>query len=367
MSKLKYREELDLIENYKPAKSLESVNRELELTKIIKLAGNENRLGSSKLAKEAVKNFVNELSFYPDFDITRLRERLAKEIKVSGEQLVFGNGSFELLSLIAKAFISKGEESIIPEITFGWYQSVTLQMGGKIEWVPLKEYKIDLDEIKTRINKNTRVIWICNPNNPIGTFIDETSLKNFLKEVPRDIIVVLDEAYYEFVDDSSYPDSVKLLEEYKNIIILRTFSKIYGLASLRLGYGIADPEFIGYLCKVKEPINVNMVAQVAALASLDDYKFKSKVFENNKKSKQLYYDELDKLNLEYIKTQGNFIMINAKLNGEFLVEEFLKRGIVIRNGVEFKMPNWVRISIGTYEENVKVLEVLKEIIIQAKV
>lgn len=362
MSNLKYREELDLIENYKPAKSLESANRELGVTEIIKLAGNENRLGSSNLAKEAVKNFVEELSFYPDFDVTRLRERLAKDLEVKGEQLIFGNGSFELLSLIAKAFISKGEESIIPEITFGWYQSVTLQMGGKIEWVPLKEYRIDLDEIKVKINKNTRVIWICNPNNPIGTFIDEASLKNFLKDVPSDVIVVLDEAYYEFVDDSSYPKSIKLLEEYKNIIILRTFSKVYGLASLRLGYGIADPEFISYLYKVKEPINVNMVAQVAALASLDDYEFKNKVLENNKKSKQLYYDELDKLNLEYIKTQGNFIMINTKLNGDFVTEEFLKRGIIIRSGVEFKMPEWIRISIGTYEENVKVLDVLKEII-----
>lgn len=363
MSNLKYRKELDAIQNYKPAKSLESVSRELGLAKIIKLAGNENRLGSSKLAKEAVKNFVNELSFYPDFDVTRLRERLSKELKVKGEQLIFGNGSFELLSLIAKAFISKGEESIIPEITFGWYQSVTLQMGGKIEWVSLKEYKIDLDEIEARINKNTRIIWICNPNNPIGTFIDEISLKSFLKELPRDIIVVLDEAYYEFADDISYPDSIKLIEEYKNIIILRTFSKVYGLASLRLGYGIADKELISYLCKVKEPINVNMVAQVAALASLGDYEFKNKVLENNKKSKQLYYYELDKLNLEYIKTQGNFIMINTKLNGDFVAEEFLKRGIVIRSGVEFKMPEWVRISIGTYEENVKVLEGLKEIMV----
>lgn len=362
MSNLKYREELDLIENYKPAKSLEAVNRELGLTEIIKLAGNENRLGSSELAKEAVKNFVNELSFYPDFDVTLLRERLSKDLKVIEDQLIFGNGSFELLSLIAKAFINKGEESIIPEITFGWYQSVTLQMGGKIEWVSLKEHKIDLDEIKARINKNTKVIWICNPNNPIGTFIDETTLKNFLKDVPRDVIVVLDEAYYEFADDSSYPDSIKLLGDYKNIIILRTFSKVYGLASLRLGYGIADSEFISYLYKVKEPINVNMVAQVAALASLDDFEFKNKVLENNKKSKQLYYEELDKLNLEYIKTQGNFIMINTKINGDLVTEEFLKRGIVIRSGVEFKMPKWIRISIGTYEENVKVLEVLKEII-----
>ncbi|WP_160692765.1 histidinol-phosphate transaminase [Clostridium sp. C2-6-12] len=362
MSNLKYREELDLIENYKPAKSLESINRELGATEIIKLAGNENRLGSSYLAKEAVKNFLEELSFYPDFDVTRLRERLSKDLKVKGEQLIFGNGSFELLSLIAKAFISKGEESIIPEITFGWYQSVTLQMGGKIEWIPLKKHKIDLDEIIARINQNTRVIWICNPNNPIGAFINEATLKNFLKDVPRDVIVVLDEAYYEFADDSSYPDSIKLLEDYKNIIILRTFSKVYGLASLRLGYGIADSEFISYLYKVKEPINVNMAAQVAALASLDDQEFKNKVLDNNKKSKQLYYDELGKLNLEYIKTQGNFIMINTKLNGDFVADEFLKRGIIIRSGVEFKMPEWIRISIGTYEENIKVLDVLKEII-----
>lgn len=362
MANLKYREELDLIEKYKPAKTLESISREIGLTEVIKLAGNENRFGCSDLAKEAIKNAFNEIALYPDFNITRLRKRLSKDLNANEDQIIFGNGSFELLSLIAQAFISKGEESIIPEITFGWYQTVTLQMGGKIQWIPLKEYKIDLEGIKERINNNTRVIWICNPNNPIGTFIDKERLINFIEDIHRDIIVVLDEAYYEYVDDSSYPDSISLLKRYKNIIILRTFSKVYGLASLRLGYGIASQEIIGYLNKVKEPINVNMIAQVAALASLDDYEFKNKVLNNNKISKQLYYDELDKLNIEYIKTQGNFIMINTKLDGDFVVEEFLKRGILIRSGSEFKMPEWIRVSIGTYEDNVEVLKTLREIL-----
>ncbi|EKQ58117.1 MULTISPECIES: histidinol-phosphate transaminase [unclassified Clostridium] len=362
MSNLKHREELDSIENYKPAKTIESISRELGLTKVIKLAGNENRFGCSKLAKEAIKNAFDEISLYPDFNLTCLRERLSNDLNVKENQIIFGNGSFELLSLIAQAFINKGEESIIPEITFGWYQTVTLQMGGNIVFVPLKEYQIDLDEIKSKINRKTKVIWICNPNNPIGTFIDEKKLVKFLEDIPKDIVVVLDEAYYEYVDDSSYPESINLLNNYKNIIVLRTFSKVYGLASLRLGYGIASEEVIDCLSKVKEPINVNMAAQVAALASLDDYEFKNRVLENNKISKQLYYEELDKLNLEYIKTQGNFIMINTNISGDLVVEKFLKRGILIRSGSEFKMPSWVRISIGTYEENIEVLNALKEIL-----
>lgn len=358
MVTLKCRSELDAIEDYKPAKTIESISREFGLTKVIKLAGNENRFGCSILAKEAIKNAFDEIALYPDFNLTGLRERLSNDLKVNKDQLIFGNGSFELLSLIAQAFINKGEESIIPEITFGWYKTVTLQMGGNIVWVPLKEYKIDLYEIKSRINKNTRVIWICNPNNPIGTIIDKNTLVNFLKDIPKDIVVVLDEAYYEYVDDSSYPDSISLLDEYKNIIILRTFSKVYGLASLRLGYGIASPEVVNYLNKVKEPINVNMIAQVAALASLDDQEFKNRVLDNNRISKQLYYDELDKVKIDYIKTQGNFIMINTKINGDLVVKEFLKRGILIRSGSEFNMPDWVRISMGTYEENVEVLKIL---------
>jgi len=359
---LKHRKALDSISSHIPAKSFDEVKKEFGLDNIIKLFANENNMGCSPLVQTAIEESIKDLAPYPDGYCTKLRAKLAEKYNLKQEQLIFGNGSFELLSLMAQAFINPGEESIIPEPSFGWYKVVTLAMDGVIVSLPLKDHVINLEEIKDNITSKTKIIWICNPNNPTGTIIVKDNLNKFLKEVPSDVIVILDEAYFDFVYSRDYPDSVKLLHSYSNLIILRTFSKVYGLASMRIGYGIANSEIINYLNKIRMPVNVNTLAQVAALASLNDETFKKACIENNSKGKEYFYESFKELNLEYIPTQGNFIMVNVEKDSVAVFNEILKRGICVRAGTEFGMPTWLRVTIGRPEENELFVRKLKEVL-----
>ena len=351
---------LEKISDYRPARTLESVKREYGFSDVIKLAGNENRLGCSPRAVEAVKN-AGLLPYYPDTNCTKLREKLASVYKTGEADFIFGNGSFELISLIAQTFLEPGGESVIPVPSFGWYTNVTLQMNAVPVFVSLTDFKIDLDSIRKKITDKTKIIWICNPNNPTGTLLGQNELINFLETVGNDIIVVLDEAYIDFISED-YPDTVYLLKKFTNVILLRTFSKVYGLASFRIGFGMTNPEIIRNMNKVRIPINVNTLAQEAALASLDDADFRKKVLENNREGLELYYAELEKLGLNYIRSNGNFILFDTGKDSTWVEAEFLKRRIVIRPAAEFGLPTWVRISIGTREDNAEVIRVLEEII-----
>lgn len=362
MSFLKHREALDSISSYKPLKSFEEIKKEFGLDNIIKLFANENNMGCSPLVQTAIEESIKDLAPYPDGYCTKLRAKLAEKYNLKKEQLIFGNGSFELLSLMAQAFINPGEESIIPEPSFGWYKVVTLAMDGVIVSIPLKNHEINLEDIKDKITSKTKVIWICNPNNPTGTIIAKDNLNKFLKETPTDVIIILDEAYFDFAYSRDYPDSVKLLDRHSNIIILRTFSKVYGLASLRIGYGIANPELINHLNKIRLPANVNAVAQVAALASLNDEEFRKACIENNRKGKEYFYKSFKELNLEYITTQANFIMVNVEKDSVTVFNEILKKGICVRAGTEFGMPTWLRVTIGRPEENELFVGKLKEVL-----
>ena len=362
MTVARHRKVLDSIASYMPAKSLQQIEKELGLNKIIRLAANENTMGCSPSVKGAIQENFENIFLYPDGFCMELRSKLSKLYDIEENKLIFGNGSFELLSLVAQAFINTGEESIISEPSFGWYKVVTLAMDGSIVSIPLTDHAVDLEEAKRNITNKTKVIWLCNPNNPTGTFFDEEQLEKFLEEIPSRIVVVLDEAYYEFVTSDKYPNSVDLIEKYPNIIILRTFSKVYGLASLRIGYGIADTEFIDFLNKIRLPINVNATAQIAALASLKDVDFKNSVIKNNTLGKEFYYKAFEEMKLEYIPTEANFIMVNVEKDSVTVVNEILKKGISLRSGLEFGMPTWIRISIGRPEENQLVIEALKEVI-----
>lgn len=361
-NKVQPRKTLEQINNYVAAKTIESVKRELGIDKVIKLAGNENTNGYSPRVKEAIRNSLEGLSYYPDMNCTALREKLSKLHHVDTEELIFGNGSFELISIIAQTFLEADDESIISEPSFGWYKNVTWQMGAKVVSIPLHNFTVDLHRISQSITEKTRIIWLCNPNNPTGTIISEQALRDFLRELRSDIILVLDEAYADFVTEKDYPNSIALLKNYENIIILRTFSKAYGLASFRIGYGIASRQVISYLNKVRIPINTNALAQIAAAASLEDGDFRQRVLTNNKKGLELYYKTLAQLGLEYIRSNCNFILFNTGTDSELIAKEYLKRGIIIRAGKEFGLPTWVRISIGTYEENLLVLDILREIL-----
>jgi histidinol-phosphate aminotransferase len=353
---IKPRKAVESLPVYTPARSIDSIKREYKFEKVIKLAGNENTLGFSPKAREALKEIT---SYYPDGASLNITEKLANKLNVRQSQVIFGNGSFELLFLVGLAFLEHGEETIVPEPSFNWYKNVTLIMGGNIVSVPLKDFKTDLDAIEAAITDKTKIIWLCNPNNPTGTIVTEKELTAFLDKVRDDIIVVLDEAYYDFVVEEGYPDSIKLLDKYKNIIILRTFSKLEGLAAFRIGYGIADEKIISYLNKVRMPINVNAAAQLAAV---DDEDFRQKTLSNVHNGLNEYYKLFDRLGLKYVKSNTNFIFFDTGRDSGYIVDEFLKRGILIRGGAEFGYPTMLRISIGTPEENAKVFELLENIL-----
>ena len=349
---------------YRPAKTLEAVSREWNVRKedIIKLAGNENRLGCSELVKKVVQRAAESYAFYPDMRATKLRTVLAEKHGVSPENLIFGNGSFELISLVGAAYIEEGDETISADPSFGWYINVTEINGGIPVLVPVNEKKkIDLQAIRRVVTDRTKIIWLCNPNNPTGTLLPAKELQDFVKELPEGILLVLDEAYIDFVSEE-YPDTVSFVRQRKNVLILRTFSKLYGLASFRIGYGIADVEVIEALEKVKLPINVNMLAQEAALAALEDEEFTTKVRENNRNGLDYYYREFAKLGMECVPSQGNFILVHTFLDSRFLEEEFLKRAIIVRAGADFQLADWLRITVGTQEDNHRVIAALQDIL-----
>jgi histidinol-phosphate aminotransferase len=362
MTELKYRKSLESIATFIPGKPIEEVKREYGIGRVIKLASNENSLGCSPDVRPAVLQALEKAAVYPESSALELRKELAFNMGLRPEQFIIGAGSFELLSFIAHTFMNPGEESIAAMPSFGWYATVTKHMDGFIVNVPLKEHHVDLNEIKARVTGKTRVIWLCNPNNPTGTIFTEAEQNAFLKDIPGHIVVVLDEAYFDYVTAKDYPVSQNLINRYPNVIILRTFSKIYGLASLRVAYAIADANTISYLNKVRQVFNVNAVAQAAAIASLRDKKFREAGRKNNFQGREYLYKSFKEAGLEFIPTEGNFMMVNVSRDGNEVFEALLKKGVIIRPGNGFNMPTWLRVTIGTPEENQIFIHALKEVL-----
>ncbi len=352
---------LDL-DPYIPGKPLEEMQKELGLKEVVKLASNETSIGPSPLAVEAIKKDVGNINLYPEGSSRVLREKLAEILKVDKEMIITGNGADDLIDLIAMAFINEGDEVLTSETTFPAYTTATKIMGGKLIEVKLRDYCFDLEEIAKRITEKTKLIYFCNPNNPTGTVVKKEAMEKMMREIPDDIIVVSDEAYYDYVEDKKYPDSLSYVLAGKNVIILRTFSKIAGIAGLRVGYAIAKPELIGYLRRVVNPFTTNRLAQVAALASLDDKEHYNKVLQANREGKQYLYKELEKLNLFYLPTETNFIFIDLKEDSQLFFEKLLQRGVIIRPGKMYGTPTFIRVTIGTQYENEKFVQALKEII-----
>ncbi len=359
---VKARKAIADIPSYKPAKTVKAAQEESGIKTIVKLAGNENNLGCSPNVAKALTNAFPELSRYPEFSNAELAGRIASKYGVDRSELIFTNGSFELISVVALAYLNPGEESVIPDPSFGWYRNVTKQAGAKEVIVPLKDDYVDIYAMLDAVTENTKLLWICNPNNPTGTGYTHSEIEEFLKKVPQHVLVVLDEAYIDFWNGEDRVDAGKLIHTYNNVIALRTFSKLHGLASLRIGYGLANQEIISNLRKAKVPIDITMAGQVAAVAAFDDEEFQRKVIENNKKGLELYYRTLEDLGLKYIPSNGNFIMFDTGTDSGWVVSEYLKRGYVIRDGKDFGRPGWLRVTIGKPEENEKVLEILRELL-----
>ncbi|MGZ0053226.1 histidinol-phosphate transaminase [Brevibacillus gelatini] len=347
---------------YQPGKPIEDVKREFGLTEVIKLASNENPYGCSPKAKAAIAEQLDSLALYPDGASLSLRWDLAEFLGVKPGQLIFGNGSDENLLMIARAFLSEGTNTVMATPTFSQYRSNAIIEGAELIEVPLKNGVHDLEAMAAAINEKTKVVWVCNPNNPSGTIVTAKELEAFLEKVPRSVLVVLDEAYYEYVVDPEYPQTVPLLDQYPNLIILRTFSKIYGLASLRVGYGIASEELVSALEHVREPFNTGALGQVAARAALHDQEFVVACRERNREGLKQLTDAFDEWGLSYFPSQTNFILVDLKKDSDEVFKKLLAQGIIVRSGNALGFPGYQRITVGTKEQNEKLLSVLKEIV-----
>ncbi len=331
----------------------------------IQLDRNENNLGFSNKVPAALAVHSQNLAVYPDVFATSLRNLLAQYHKIPSEKILIGNGSFELISLIAQIYLSPEDEAIAPKPTFEWYKTSTLLSNGKMVEVPLTAHQISLSAIAKNVTKKTKIIWICNPNNPTGTLLSENQLRHFLENLPKEILVVLDEAYIDFIQNGTTIDSVQPQKDYANVILLRTFSKVYGLAGLRIGYAIASEKIIQEISQYKIPPNTNRLGVVAAAASLNDQLFYEKVLGNAKKQFAFLYKEFEELEFEYIPSNANFVMVNLKADSEKIVEEFRKKNILVRGGTEYGYPTWIRVTVGTDDEMHAFIEALKEIVTEA--
>lgn len=347
---------------YIPGKPIEEVKRELGIEEVVKLASNETSIGPSPLALEAIREEIESINLYPEGSSRLLREKIAYKLNLNKEMIIVGNGADNIIGLVGMAFVNKSDEVIIGEITFPAYEAITKIMGGNVIPVKFKDYTYNLEEIAQQINERTKLIFICNPNNPTGTIVNKEAVDKFIRQIPEGIIIVFDEAYYDYVEDENYPNTLSYVLEKKNAILLRTFSKIAGIAGIRIGYGIAKPELIGYLRQVASPFPANRLAQVAASASLDDKKHYKQVLKSNQEGKKYLYKELKKLNLFYLPTEANFIFIDLKTNANVIFEKLLKKGVIIRPGKTWGCPNFIRVTIGTLNENQNFIQALKEVL-----
>ncbi len=347
---------------YVPGKPIEEVKRELGLSRVIKLASNENALGPSPKAVQAIKESLSRIHLYPDGGAWYLKRDLASYLQVAPENIIPGNGSDEIVSLLTRIFIQPGDEAIMGDPSFLMYKIDTQLARGKLICVPLKCFKMDTSAILKAITSRTRLIFISNPNNPTGTITSAEALQKLMEEIPPHVLVVSDEAYHEYVDDPSYPETISLIKEGKNIVVLRTFSKIYGLAGLRIGYAVARESIISLLNKVRPPFNVNSLAQVAARAALKDKEHLEKSQKLIREEKNFLYDSLHRLKIPFVPTQANFILIETGERTPEIILALLKKGIIVRGMKPYNLPHHIRLTIGTREENETFIRELQSLI-----
>jgi histidinol-phosphate aminotransferase len=344
------------VQPYVPGKPVEELERELGIPNSVKLASNENPIGPSPKAVDALKKGIADLNRYPDGSGYYLKKALSKALSVSEEELILGNGSNELLNIAARTFLRDGDEAVMAVPSFVVYSMAVQSVGAKPVQIPLKNHVHDLAAMADAITDNTRMIFISNPNNPTGTINRKDEFDRMMERVSEDILVIVDEAYYEYVSDPHYADSMKYLRTEKNILILRTFSKIYGLAGLRLGYGIAKKEILFEMNRLREPFNTNSLAQKAAIGALEDGEHVAASRAANEAGKRYLYDELGSMGIEYVPTETNFIYIPVE-DSMKLYDGLLRRGVIIRP----MGPKAIRVTIGLPEENRRFVEGLKEV------
>jgi histidinol-phosphate aminotransferase len=348
---------------YQGGKPIEELAREmgLRVEDIVKLASNENPLGISPKAEFAIQEALLDIARYPDGNSFTLRDAVAKKFNVKHAQIVFGNGSNDILELAARAFLTADCETIYSQHAFAVYPLVTQATGAKGIVVPANQYGHDLTAMLAAVTEKTRMIFVANPNNPTGTLLDKSALLDFLKQVPKHVIVVLDEAYDEYLPKNLKSEAIAWLGEFDNLIISRTFSKAYGLAGLRVGFGLCHEDIADVMNRVRQPFNVNSIAQAAAVASLADDEFVARSYALNQAGMAQITQGLTALGLDYIPSFANFVSFKVE-NAAFVNQQLLKNGVIVRPIANYEMPEYLRVSIGLFSENARFLEVLGNIL-----
>jgi histidinol-phosphate aminotransferase len=350
--------------SYIPGRSIEEVQKEFGTKRWIKLASNENLLGPSPMAIAAIRKELPNISLYPESPCTVLRQALAKKFKLPEGMLVLSNGADNLILMIANAFIDEGDEVVMADPTFPVYTNVTQIMGGRPVKVKLRDFTHDLDRMLSKVNRKTKLIFICNPNNPTGTIVSQSPFDNFLSQLPQRIIVVLDEAYGDFVEDPFCPNGLDYVKAEKQVIVLRTFSKVYGLAGLRIGFALGRKDLVDCLYQVRDPFPVHRLAQVAAMAALEDIDHVAKSIQLVYEGRRYLYKELDRMGISYVPSQANFILIDFDKDIEEVFQALLGEGIIIRPGKVWGYPTFGRVTIGRKEDNRRFIRALKKILNQ---
>ncbi len=356
------RKEIRGLPVYSPGLDTEDVKRRYGVEEVLKLGSNENQLGPSQRAVEAVRLAAGDASLYPDGACGALRERLSERLGVAPERFIFGNGTDEIIDFVFYAFFDQGDVAVMGDPTFSSYFLSGMTMGARLAYVPLLDHCHHVDEMLSAIDARTKAVFVGTPHNPTGTICTTDELERMLDGLPPEVLLIWDEAYCEYVDDPDYPESLPYLDRYPNLVVLRTFSKIYGLAGLRVGYGMADPRVVDFLERVRPPFNVNRLAQVAAIAALEDEGHLELCRRMNSEGKRSLAGELERLGLEPIPTQANFILFRFDRVTEALYERLLEKGIIARDGGSLGYPGCIRLTIGTPEQNRAVIKALEEII-----
>jgi len=356
---VRIRKDINAIQAYVPGKPIEEVQRELGLKDVVKLASNENARGPSPKAVAAIRRACANLHRYPEGSCPVLKKKLASRLGVAEKNLLFGNGSDELIDIILKALRAPKADIVTAQTTFVEYRIIGQVNGFRVIEVPLKDFAYDLEAMARRVTPRTRAVFIANPNNPTGTMVDQAAVLGFLGRVRRNVLVVFDEAYLEYVTSRTYPDSLQFLKR-KNVAILRSFSKAYGLAGCRIGYMIADPGFIAAAERVRQPFNVNSLAQAAAAAALDDRAFVGTNSRVLKSEKRRLYRALGRLGVWYKKSETNFVFVRFATGARRLCRALLKKGVIIRDMDMYGLERYARITVGTRAQNSKLIKALKE-------
>jgi len=360
--KLKIPDAVLSIAPYVPGKPISALERELGVVNSIKLASNENPIGPSPLALEALQTVFDGLNRYPDGGAYDLVQKLSEKLGVPPEKIVIGAGSDDIIGMLTRALLLPGDQAVMPKPSFLMYDIMVRSASAEPVCVPLKSLAIDLEEMAARISSKTRMLFLTNPNNPTGTGITKIDFERFLENIPEEVVVVVDEAYIEFVRDPDCVESIGYVQAERPIVVLRTFSKAYGLAGLRVGYGIMPEDMALLLHRVRQPFNVNTLAQTAATAALDDHDFLEQTLNLVHAGLDYIGRRLDEMNIKHFPTQANFLLVDVGQNADEIYDRLLRKGLIVRSMTSYGFPHYIRVTVGLPEENKRFVDALEDVL-----